>query len=304
MLSACDVMINSERRELVRHGTVAFPVACYHVDLHRYGCPWHWHDELEAVFVSEGEASMTLGKETFCLHAGDGYFVNSGVLHSGQVLCRTGCWFHTVVFHPRLVGGSQESVFFQKYLLPITGNRNLSGFGLYAAVPWQAEALKAIERAWQACAQEPAFYELVLRDALSALIAAILPHVPSAPAQPDPKDLRNAERVKQMLQFIHQNYGDALNTASIAQSALVSESECLRCFHSVLGTTPIQYLRKYRIERAAQLLAAGGGRIADTAAQCGFPDVSYFTRTFRELKGCTPKEYQRHFGSKDAPAAK
>lgn len=98
--------------------------------------------------------------------------------------------------------------------------------------------------------------------------------------------------MKQMLRFIQQNYAEELNTAAIAASAAVSESECLRCFRAVIGTTPIQYLREYRIERAAQLLAQSRIRIADAAESCGFQDISYFTKTFRKLRGCTPKEYQ------------
>ena len=116
--------------------------------------------------------------------------------------------------------------------------------------------------------------------------------MPIEQAVPDAKSLRNIERLKQMLHFIQHNYAEDIHTADIAQSASVSESECLRCFRTTICTTPIRYLREYRIESAAQLLAAKNGRIADVAFQCGFQDVSYFTKTFRELKGCTPKEYQ------------
>ena len=33
--------------------------------------------------------------------------------------------------------------------------------------------------------------------------------------------------------------------------------------------------------------------IADICFQCGFQDLSYFTKTFREIAGCTPAEYRR-----------
>ena len=108
-----------------------------------------------------------------------------------------------------------------------------------------------------------------------------------------PKHLRDSERVKAMLQFIMDNYGEAIDTAAIARSASVSESECLRCFRSTIGTTPIRYLREYRIEQAANRLANSRASIADIASACGFQDISYFTKTFREMKGSTPKEYYR-----------
>ena len=57
-----------------------------------------------------------------------------------------------------------------------------------------------------------------------------------------------------------------------------------------IGTTPIRYLREYRIGQAADRLANSQVSIADIAAECGVQDISYFTGTFREMKGVTPKQ--------------
>ena len=66
----------------------------------------------------------------------------------------------------------------------------------------------------------------------------------------------------------------------------------LRCFRATIGTTPIRYLREYRIDRATNRLTNSQASIADIAATCGFQDISYFTKTFREMKGLTPKAYR------------
>ena len=80
------------------------------------------------------------------------------------------------------------------------------------------------------------------------------------------------------------NYGEAIDTAAIARSASVSQSECLRCFRATIDTTPIRYLREYRIEQAANRLANSQAFIADIAAACGFGDISYFSAPFyREM---------------------
>ena len=50
------------------------------------------------------------------------------------------------------------------------------------------------------------------------------------------------------------------------------------------------------VTKAAELLLSTGRRVADIAAQCGFQDASYFTRTFREHRGCSPAEYRRNRG--------
>lgn len=85
---------------------------------------------------------------------------------------------------------------------------------------------------------------------------------------------------------------EELNTAQIAGSAMVSESECLRCFHKTIGMPPIQYMKQFRVQKAAELLLSTEKKIGDIGAECGFLDTSYFTKVFREMKGCTPGMYR------------
>lgn len=53
-LSLCRTTVDDSARELMEHGTAAFPIACYHDDLQAEPVPWHWHEELEVLVVSEG----------------------------------------------------------------------------------------------------------------------------------------------------------------------------------------------------------------------------------------------------------
>ena len=293
MLSECNTSVDRYFREQIQHGTTAFPCACYYDDLAKEDVPWHWHDELEAAIVTEGAIHVVIGSEQFDLSTGDGFFVNASALHSCQGLTLEGCRLHSLVFHPRLVGGSAESSFNQSYVLPVTQNKGFVGMRLDKGNPWQGDVLEALEEAWHACVQECPRFDLKARYALSTALALIAEHVVSMKTDVSPKHLRDSERVKAMLQFIMENYGEAIDTAAIARSASVSESECLRCFRATIGTTPIRYLREYRIEQAANRLAISQAPIADIASACGFQDISYFTKIFREMKGNTPKEYYR-----------
>jgi AraC-like DNA-binding protein len=96
-----------------------------------------------------------------------------------------------------------------------------------------------------------------------------------------------------MLTYIDDHFGEELTVADIADQAAISVSECLRCFHSTLGLTPIQYVKQLRLQRAAELLTSTNRRIADIAAQCGFQDISYFTRSFKAQEGMLPSEYRK-----------
>ena len=62
-LSLCNSTVDSQGRELLEHGTVQFPVACYHDDLQESEVPWHWHEELEAVVVTEGCTIVAAGNQ-------------------------------------------------------------------------------------------------------------------------------------------------------------------------------------------------------------------------------------------------
>lgn len=290
-ISTCQNAIDDQGRELVQHGTPQFPIACYQDDLMVETVPWHWHEELEALIVTQGETFASAGGQNFLLSRGDGLFINREVLHSDWLTSLGDCKLHSLVFHPRLVGGSPDSIFWKSYLNPLLNDTALEGVAFSSAIAWHREALEAIEAAWQACAQEPSGYEFQVRSALSRLIFLLVSHHDEG-EQPSEKELRNQFRIKAMLQFIHAHYGEPLTTKAIASSASISESECLRCFKSTLGTTPIQYLREYRIQQAAALLTATDWSISQIGAHCGFQEMSYFSRTFRRLKGCAPGEYR------------
>ncbi|MGN0976503.1 MAG: AraC family transcriptional regulator [Faecousia sp.] len=290
---------DSQGRELVRHGTTAFPIACYDNDMSQTVVPWHWHEEMEAGVILEGSAVFAAGQERCVLSQGEGFFLNAGTLHrcwNGVPSCR----FISMVFHPRLVGGSLDSVIYQNYVQPLLDSRSCDWLWLKPEVSWQADILAKLEDAWQACVQEPAGFEIRTRNLLSETVLLLSGHLPVEKTAVSPKAVRDAERIKTMLQFIHDNYAEDIKLDQIAASAAVSESECIRCFRSTIEATPIQYIRQYRIRKAAQMLADTEEKISAICFSCGFQDISYFAKSFREIMGCTPTEYRQKKQSEEA----
>ena len=293
-LAVCNTTTSQNGRELVEHGTVQFPVACYHDDLGVEEVPWHWHDELEVFLVTEGEAVVAAGTEKYTVKKGQGFFVNAGVLHAAWDAGNSGCRFHSIVFHPRLVGGSIDSVFWQNYVQPLLENEFLRCLFLDDSLGWSKEAVEAIEEAWQGCVKEEPGYEFFVRSNLSQLIFLLSGYRPTEKKRISQKSLRDGERIKKMLQFIQENYSGEISTRMIAECALISDSECLRCFRSMIGMPPIRYVKQFRVQKAVELLLETDLKITEIGTQCGFQDISYFTKTFREMKGCTPSEFRRN----------
>ncbi len=247
---------------------------------------------LKGKYVSEGMILATAGGEKFRLEKGEGLFINAGVLHGDWPLNAGSCRLHSMVFHPRLVGGNPDSVFWQKYLQPLLTDPSRPCAVLRPTVDWQHEAIEDMERAFRAVVNEIPGYEFKTRAALSEMIFQLVSHAPAVQAMPK-KALRNADRIKTMLQFIQEHYAENISVEQVASSASISPSECLRCFHDMIGTTPNQYLRDQRAQRAAELLCGTGLRVTEIAMQCGFQDASYFARAFRQVYGCGPTEYRR-----------
>ena len=295
-LTACNTTVDHDGRELLEHGTTAFPIACYEDDFRVCDVPWHWHEEWEAVLITQGSCLVAAGNHKALLHAGEGFFVHSGVLHGCWDEQNSSCMFHSMVFHPRLVGGSLDSIFYQQYVQPLLDCNGPELVLLKPGVSWQRQALEAIESAWQHCVQEEDGFPFLVRSRLSELIYLLCRHLSPTVSSVRSRDIRNAQRIKTMLTCIHTHYGCELTIADIAQSASISESECLRCFRDTIGTTPIQYLKHYRIQQAARLLSETHQKISDIAIACGFQDMSYFTRSFRTQMGCVPTEYRKSAG--------
>lgn len=284
---------NEQGREMREHGAAAFPIAHYSGDWSAASVPLHWHDELEVGYVTAGEVTLCVGPERIVLGQGDGFFINAGIPHaflrSEEGVSRQ----RSMVFDPSIVGGRFDSVFWQRYVQPVISAASMPWRKFCADEGWCAGAIDALTHAWLACEERGAMYELEVRSALSRVLALLASHLPEEHPAQTRRIARDNERVRVMLEYIQRNFSGELTVSDIARSAMISQSECLRCFRNALGLTPIQYAKTYRIQRASELLQSTGRKICDIGADCGFREMSYFAKAFREIMGVTPGEYRR-----------
>lgn len=126
MISRSGCMTDKQKKELKDHGSAAFPLACYQNDADALPVPWHWHDEIELVQIAKGKAFIHFGDLSYEISEGNGCFINAGALHAVETCHNESMEEHCIVFHPRLVGGSVDSVFWQKYIQPIISDRSFA----------------------------------------------------------------------------------------------------------------------------------------------------------------------------------
>ena len=102
----------------------------------------------------------------------------------------------------------------------------------------------------------------------------------------------SANKLRQVKEFINDNYSRDLKLAEMAQVAGMSSFHFAREFKRTTGTTPHQYLIKFRVEQAKALLARNDLPLTEVGLQSGFSHQSHFTRLFRRFTGTTPHSYR------------
>ena len=280
---SCNIVASEKGRELVQHGSALFPIACYAEDLSSYSVAWHWHEEFEYVLCTKGPLHVDVNKTRLTLQTGQGVFINSGVLHAVEQAPEGTALLHSGVFHPRLVGG-MDTIFWQKLIRPMTQPDAPPFFLLDTLVPWQKQVLDCLHESWKAVSDEPFDYENRVRYYLSLALRLLSTQCVGGRTKVSQQEQIASERMKQMLRFVEEHYAEELTVQLIAGSVALSESACLRSFRQMLGITPIQYVKQYRVEKAAELLRSTRLKTGEIGAECGFTDGSYFIKIFREIK--------------------
>ncbi len=91
--------------------------------------------------------------------------------------------------------------------------------------------------------------------------------------------------------YMEQNYRRKITVEELAARSGYSASHFARQFTKVYGVSPIQYLNSIRILHAKNLLRTDQYTIAEIAQKCGFSNVYYFSRCFKQLTGIPPTKW-------------
>ncbi|MEM6909905.1 MAG: AraC family transcriptional regulator [Pseudomonadota bacterium] len=101
-----------------------------------------------------------------------------------------------------------------------------------------------------------------------------------------------ASHYKRVLDFVSERFGDQMAIADLASVAGLSEAHFSREFRKTIGDSPHQFLMRYRVEQAANMLADPGRSTSEVAHACGFSDQAHLTRLFKRFIGQTPHQYR------------
>lgn len=286
------IVTDENLMETAQHGSRNYPFAFYYEDLSLFdfNCvEWHWHMELEFVYMESGTMTFWIGEKQFVLSQGDGLFINSKILH--RFYSSDGAVIPNFLCMPSFIA-VQDSLIYNKYILPVISS-SLEFQIFKREVKWQAKALEIIKQI-TAVQEDKAFCEL----ATSSLVQKLWLEIYENADMNNEKDKVNAAvsfqaRLQIMMQYIHENYTHDISLDDIACYAGISKSTVLNLFRKYLHITPIHYLIHYRLKEAALLLVKTEKKIATISDETGFHNVDYFCRLFKKHYCLTPTQYRK-----------
>ena len=105
--------------------------------------------------------------------------------------------------------------------------------------------------------------------------------------------LSPVEQVDKAVRYIEYNYMNAITAKDVTAYLSLERTYFYRIFKKYTGSSPEQYIIRYRIQKATELIKFGKYSITEIAEFVGIKDVYYFSRVFKKVMGMSPSEYKK-----------
>lgn len=293
-----DIILNNDLEEKILYETPLLQHSMYEVPYDHYKrklIPWHWHGELELLYLASGMCRYKTIRKTYLLRAGDAIYLNPGVLHEFEPL-EPGTISYANLFRREFLSGKEGSYWDIAFLSPVLNQPITEALYFCHDDPASEYILGLIRETIRLCSEEPECYELQLRNTLSEIWCHIYKSVTGRSNENNQLQTTSRDaRLKKMLLFISERYHESISVAEIAKAANISEREGFRLFRELLDCTPISFLQQYRLQQAESLLLTGNDSITEIAAKTGFDSAAYFSKLFKKNYSLSPLQYKKKY---------
>ena len=255
----------------------------------------HWHDDVQVLLVDAGRVEVHTLERAVSVKADEGIIIGAGVPHRIEPQEPfSGCRYLSLLLPlatilPASAGPARRA------LLRVVDNASAPLVHLSPDEPWERRALGhlsvARERAGSGEGEVDDLDALRIVTELLGCFCEVAEHR-EVPDQGVGMSLIG-KRMRPMLAFIAAHFAEKISLPEIAAAANVSASECLRCFHASLATTPHRYLMDYRLDRAADMLLKTDETVAFIARAVGFRQANHMGKLFRERYGLAPRAWRQ-----------
>ena len=237
-------------------------------------CNIHWHENVEFLYCRRGEGEVYSDAQRIELLPKSIVTVNSNAAHSilnkNSARVEYDCLIVDAAFCKQN-GIDLQSVFFTEKLC-------------------DPAASALFEAAFESLTGEQEFHSLAAR---SAVLNFLLYMFQNATREKQKLPVRSSvEYIKKAVSFVKENFALPITLQDAAAVSGFSIYYFSREFKSVTGHTFTDFLNLVRCDKAERYLS-GGKSVTETAACCGFKDISYFSKTFKRIRGINPSEIEK-----------
>jgi len=249
----------------------------------------HYHDLYEIYLLVESDRYIFLNDEVYCLQKGDMFIVEPYVLHATRNL---------------------KPEYLKRYLINISPEVLLSILS--------KDEVEKLFKNFSTCIirlgeeQSAHVYDLFNKAAaysnrtdkrgtklLHASIFCLLDYVDELLRTKKEEKILPQNTVVQrnelleVISYVNDYYTESITLDFIAEYAHMSKSNFCRFFRKMTGETFGQYLNKYRITKAHQMLVETNLPLSEIANQTGFTSTAHMTRIFRQIHGKSPSGFRK-----------
>ncbi len=230
----------------------------------------HWHENIEILYF-HGDASVICEREEYAVTDRDIAVISTNALHASP-----------------LNGGTvHDCLIIDSDFLSRSGiNVSELKFKCIVRDP-KIEALfqRVCDEMLRSHSADP-FAEAAVKAAILSLAVEIC----RSYSIPDDGSKARGGAIKRAIGYIKSHFDEPLSIDAIAGSVNVSKYYFCREFHSETGFTVVKYINNLRCREAQKLLREERYSTSEIARMCGFENVSYFSRIYKQIIGETPSE--------------
>lgn len=249
--------------------------------------PPHWHDQVEINYAVGGSLTYLLAGSAAQVPSGRLSMFWAGVPHG--VIEKSGIERFYWIYVPL--------VWVLRLGLPGTFMRRLmSGALIVDEDPLEYDQAMLDRWSEELPHAEDSVRRLVIREVEDRILRFALAQPHDARLAPAPVEDGPVKKVVEMARFMAENYAKPIQLKEVAAHVGLHPNYAMTLFRRYYGMTLNTYLARLRICQAQYLLISGDRDISRIAFDTGFGSISRFYETFKEISGCTPRQYRLKSG--------
>lgn len=255
---------------------------------------FHWHTDMEIVYIHEGQAQFHIDEDYFNSEKGDIILIRPNALHSIHPIGRNYHFMDAINFHLDLLGYSTLDYASINYLQPLYNGQLDFDRVIKPHQKGYVEIRKLLIETMEIGYFRENFFELELKSKLLSLLQLLFKHSYVHSKEQTHDAYRREEKIRTIIDYINAHYQEELTIDHLASICSYSPTYFMNFFKKNLGVSCIDYLISYRLRKATELLQHSSLSILEIASEVGFSNLSNFNRQFKKVYHMTPRQYREN----------